>query len=268
MGFLRRQKRPNARRSTHADLRTFFSFALSLSPPPPFSCTMAWARNARSAHSSVGVDGVDIVPGMGSNVGNVMSTCSCGMCTRPSRRCAVVHSETWYGVRSYVVPRNCAHYLVPIICMNVSLSTRGRSRKSFRKVTSPIFEISSAIRFGGTHRGRTTFAHLPLKLTFPLACGHPSFGKSSELVPRGSARSTIDMRYMRAATFLQAGHSKHTDPRPADNPSGTPAPTGCRRELHGRTCCTIEVHHGPRLPHHHEDERVCIYVWYGKCEMR
>ena len=70
---------------------TFSSVLFSSMPGPPTS--------------SVGVDGVDIVPGMGSNVGNVMSTNPCGVHEAVCR--GVVHSEE--------LPRNCAHYLVPII---------------------------------------------------------------------------------------------------------------------------------------------------------
>ena len=59
-----------------------------------------------------------------------------------------------------------------------------------------------------------------------------------------TALPRVSTVHARRKLFSKPGHSKH-NPRPADNPSGTPAPTGCRRELHGRTCCTIEVHRGP-----------------------
>ena len=74
--------------------------------------------------SSVLVDGVDIVPGMGSNVGNVMSTYSCGVHEAVCR--GVVHSEE--------LPRNCAHYLVPIICMNINI-IRGLSARGCRRAS-------------------------------------------------------------------------------------------------------------------------------------
>jgi hypothetical protein len=41
--------------------------------------------------------------------------------------------------------------------------------------------------------------------------------------------------------FSELFSKQASDPLSADNPSGTPVPTGCRRELHG----TIEVHRGP-----------------------
>jgi hypothetical protein len=51
--------------------------------------------------------------------------------------------------------------------------------------------------------------------------------------------------HARRTLFSKPGYSKR-NPRPADNPSGTPVPTDCRRALQGCTCSTIEIpYHRP-----------------------
>ena len=60
-----------------------------------------------------------------------------------------------------------------------------------------------------------------------------------------TAMPGVSTVHARRTLFSKPGYSKR-NPRPADNPSGTPVPTGCRRELQGCTCSTIEIpYHRP-----------------------